>query len=274
MAHVLALALQQRSRQSQCVRPSPVPRAASSCVVTGARCSPKTPLMFLAAITATSELGLKVLFLSPSPVPSLPGPVQEALAKLSPEALKKMQFRYPGSLEELLHEVASLHESPSRGASPPSLVILDRMEHYLRPGRDGVLQQDRAAAAHISALLLDTAAFLTQKLEERGEAALSCQVIVAFDPEWEGRTSGDLTTADPILTIVDRYFPLRCTLSQDERCAPLQAAAKTEEVWQICFSRLGVTTPCSTNTEDSGLGQLWRLVVCQDGAMNFSVVSS
>ncbi|KAL4657981.1 ATPase SWSAP1 [Arapaima gigas] len=272
MAYVVALALKQHS--GQCARPSLVPHCAS-CVVVCARRGPKTPLLFLAAVTAASELGLKVLFLSPSPVRSLPAPVQEALAKLSPDALKKIQFKYPGSPDELLREVASLHESASRGTAPPSVVIVDGMEHYLGPGKDSGLQQDKAVTAHISALLLDTAAFLTEKLEERGETTLPCQVVVSFDPEWEGRPCMEPSAPDPVLAVMDRYFPMRCTLSQDEVSAPSQAASRTEEVWHICFSSMGVTTPCSsTGSEDLGLGQLWRLAVSQNGEMNLSALSS
>lgn len=83
--------------------------------------------------------------------------------------LQKIKFSYPRSLEDLLQDVASLHESASGSAAPSSLIIVDGLEGYLRgPGVSGGLQQaEQSSAAHVSALLYKTAAFLTQTLEER-----------------------------------------------------------------------------------------------------------
>lgn len=74
--------------------------------------------------------------------------------------LQKITFSYPRSL---------VHESASGSAAPSSLIIVDGLEGYLRgPGVSGGLQQaEQSSAAHVSALLYNTAAFLTQTLEER-----------------------------------------------------------------------------------------------------------
>ncbi|XP_029582686.1 ATPase SWSAP1 isoform X2 [Salmo trutta] len=98
-------------------------------------CSVNRSLLILAAVTAASELGLKVSFFTQVKIQSLPGSLQESMSNLSPDNLKKIKFSYPRSLEDLLQDVASLHESASGSAAPPSLIIVDGLEGYLRgPG--------------------------------------------------------------------------------------------------------------------------------------------
>uniref|UniRef100_A0A3P9LIU2 SWIM-type zinc finger 7 associated protein 1 n=1 Tax=Oryzias latipes TaxID=8090 RepID=A0A3P9LIU2_ORYLA len=69
---------------------------------------------------------------------------------------------------QLLLQVASLHESPP----PPSLIVVDRLESFLRGPAGGCstgcFSGEQSSGARLSALLCDTAAFLTQVLEQRG----------------------------------------------------------------------------------------------------------
>uniref|UniRef100_A0A673FIN7 Uncharacterized protein n=1 Tax=Sinocyclocheilus rhinocerous TaxID=307959 RepID=A0A673FIN7_9TELE len=64
--------------------------------------------------------------------------------------------------------IASLHELASEAASPSSLIIVDSLDHYLHGSRVGPLQDDLSPVAHVAALLHDTAAFLTQILQNLG----------------------------------------------------------------------------------------------------------
>uniref|UniRef100_A0A8D0AE29 SWIM-type zinc finger 7 associated protein 1 n=1 Tax=Sander lucioperca TaxID=283035 RepID=A0A8D0AE29_SANLU len=96
----------------------------------------------------------------------------------------RIQFSYPRTVEELLHQVASLHESCNTSPTPPSLVIVDGLEGFLRgcgggghsashPGRP-------SSAAHLAALLSDSAVFLTQLLKQRCSSSAPCRVIASF----------------------------------------------------------------------------------------------
>ncbi|CDQ81887.1 unnamed protein product [Oncorhynchus mykiss] len=234
-------------------------------------CSVNRSLLLLAAVTAASELGLKVSFFTQVQIQSLPGSLHESMSNLSPDNLKKITFSYPRSLEDLLQDVASLHESASGSAAPPSLIIVDGLEGYLRgPGVSGGLQQaEQSSAAHISALLYDTAAFLSQTLEERAASLAPCRVIASFQSEWEGHAGGD--SSDPVLSVLDRYFQVRCTLDQDWNSAP--AVAEPQDTWHVYLSGAGITeAPIAEDEEDSSLAREWRLVICPNRSMEFTMV--
>ncbi|XP_064170894.1 ATPase SWSAP1 [Anguilla rostrata] len=189
---------------------------------------------------------------------------------------------YPKSQVELLQDVASLHESACGSAAPPSLLIVDGLERYLGAGPGagagpgGSPQGDSwLAAAHISALLVDTAAFLGRKLEERGGAGASCRVLVSFDTERQGHAPSELPAQDPVLSVLDRYFPVRATLDRDRSAAaPPGTAGEPGAVWQVYFSGVGVTAGHAPGKgKGPNLGLQWRLAICQNGAMEFSLVS-
>ncbi|KAJ8404175.1 hypothetical protein AAFF_G00339480 [Aldrovandia affinis] len=285
MADILALVFRHNNAQPRDLKnlsfASGPDRNTLPCMIVGERCGIKTSLLFLTAVTAAAELGVRVLFLTPSPIQSLSGPLKDSLANLDPDGLKKIKFMYPRSQEELLQDVASLHECVRGPAGPPSLLIVDGLEHYLGAGGRGPTAargEDQSAAAHVAALLADTAAFLTQKLEERGEACAPCRVIVSFDVEWQGHTPpGDPSAQDPLLSVLDRYFSVRCTLDRDRNpAAPAPAAAgEPGDVWQIYFSGVGIADGHTSAQEDgSVLGQQWRLAIRPNGAMEFSPVSA
>ncbi|XP_048847003.1 ATPase SWSAP1 [Brienomyrus brachyistius] len=267
MADILTVVLKQYSRESKDLKLPPLSDY-TSCVVVGECDNLRKSLLFLTALTAASELGLKVLFLSPAPIESLPGVLQSALARLSPDDLKKIKFKYPRCSAELRCEIAALHEL---AAPPPSLIIVDGMDLYLG-AEDGLLAK-QAQTAHISALLLDTAAFLTQRLEGNGDAAAPCYVITSFRPEQEGRTAGESSAPDPVLAVIDRYFPVRCTFTKGEgTSSSLECATEIKETLKIYFSGVGLNAASPLiKTHETRFGQQWSLSVAQDGAMEFSV---
>ncbi|XP_037400611.1 ATPase SWSAP1 isoform X3 [Pygocentrus nattereri] len=165
-------------------------------------------LLFLAAVTAASELGIKVLFFTQSQFQSLPVNFQgSASSGLKPEYLKKIRFVYPKTLDDLLEDVASLHELVAEAAALPSLVIVDSLERYVcGPAAQNRPQQEtQSAAAHVVALLHDTAAFLTQNLENEAQ----CRVIVSIQPEWKGQGGCDQLVLDPILFVLERYLQVQ-----------------------------------------------------------------
>nr|XP_046160324.1 uncharacterized protein LOC123999040 [Oncorhynchus gorbuscha] len=164
-----------------------------------------------------------------------------------------------------------LQQAEQSSAAPPSLIIVDGLEGYLRgPGVSGGLQQaEQSSAAHISALLYDTAAFLTQTLEERAASLAPCRVIASFQSEWEGHAGGD--SSDPVLSVLDRYFQVRCTLDQDWNSAP--AVAGPQDTWHVYLSGAGITEdPIAKDEEDSSLAGEWRLVICPNRSMEFTMV--
>nr|XP_033780115.1 ATPase SWSAP1 [Geotrypetes seraphini] len=171
-------------------------------LVLGERRSGKTALLCLAAVRAAAEDGRPVLFLARRPLQSLPG------AGRDPLTLKKVHFLYPRSSEELLKVVASLHE---RDQAFPSLILLDGLEDYLTG--DGGQQ----AAALISALLVDTAAYFTQKLQSTSGVpsvdaccgGSCCHLLISM------RVTGEEAEEPLVLSVVERYFPQICQLRID-----------------------------------------------------------
>ncbi|CAJ1075392.1 ATPase SWSAP1 [Xyrichtys novacula] len=234
------------------------------------------PLLLLAAVAA-AETGMKVIFFTQTQIQSLPVSLQKCVPSLSPESLKKIKFCYPCRVEDLLQQVASLHESINLYPTPPSLIIIDRLESYLcSPGGSstwGFYPGEQSLAAHLSALLCDTAAFLTQLLKQRSSSSGPCRLITSFRSEVDTRqTVGKGPTTDPILEVLDRYFQVRCTLDRDGSYEA--AAAGLQEVWHVYFSGAGITqTSCNKDTEDSpSIDQEWKLLIFPDGLMEFKLV--
>ncbi|XP_068435080.1 ATPase SWSAP1 [Clinocottus analis] len=239
----------------------PSPTTSSTLVVGDAGIS--RSVLLLAAVTAASELGTRVVFFTHAQIQSLPLCLQKRVPSLSPESLKKIKFSYPRTVEELLQQVASLHEPASTSPSPPSLIVVDGLEGYLRgPGGSGgapggLDPGERSRAAHLAALLCDSAAFLTQLL--RPSRADPCRVIASF-------RSVDAASAaeDPALEVLDRYFRARCTL--DRAGGYEAAAAGLQEVWHVYLSGIRDREDRPAATQE------WKLLISPDGFMEFKVV--
>ncbi|XP_070780122.1 ATPase SWSAP1 [Enoplosus armatus] len=252
--------------------PPPTPR--SSALVVGEH-SVSRSVLLLAAVTAASEMGMRVMFFTQTQIQSLPVSLQKCVPSLSPESLKKIKFSYPRTVEELLQQVASLHESTNTSPTPPSLIIVDRLEGYLRgPGggsHSGFHPGEQSCAAHLSALLCDSAAFLTRLLKQRSSSSSPCRIIASFQSEVDTGNAGR-EGGDPVLDVLDRYFQVRCTLDRDRSYEA--AAAGLREVWHIYLSGTGITeASCTKDCEDRpGVGQEWQLLISPDGLMEFKLV--
>ncbi|XP_074552594.1 ATPase SWSAP1 [Halichoeres trimaculatus] len=233
-------------------------------------------ILLLAAVTA-AETGMKVVFFTQTQIQSLPVCLQKCVPTLSPESLKKIKFCYPGRVEELLQQVASLHESINLYPTPPSLIIIDRLDSYLcGPGSGGTCgfhSGEQSLAAHLSALLCDSAAFLTQLLKQRSSSTGPCRFIASFQSGVEfGKEDGEASTTDPILEVLDRYFQVRCTLDRDRSYEA--TAAGLQEIWHTYFSATQIPQAfLSKDSEDrSSIDQEWQLLVFPDGLMEFKLV--
>lgn len=159
----------------------------------------------------------------------------------------------------------------------PSLVIVDRIEGYLRgPGgsnSSGFHPGEQSCAAYLSALLCDTAIFLTEVLTQRCSSSAPCHLIASFLSEVDtGQTSGEAFATDPILCVLDRYFQVRCTLDLDKNYGATESGL--QEVWHIYFSGTGITkASSSTDCENRpSRNQEWQLLIFTDGLMEFKVV--
>ncbi|KAG1931476.1 ATPase SWSAP1 [Pimephales promelas] len=205
-------------------------------------------VLFLSAVTAASDLGLKVLFFTQTPFQSLPVSVRDSVPGLKLDSLKNVKFVYVKTLEELVEDVASLHELASDAASPPSLIIVDGLERYLQ----GPLQDDPGPVARVAALLHDTAAFLTQILQNRADGQGLCRVMLSFQSECEG--SRDSEVPDLLLSVLDRYLQVRCTFEE--------MAGQNE--WQVYLSD---TSPSSAHQ-----GQQWHVGLQAGGVLEFRPV--
>ncbi|KAM6905391.1 ATPase SWSAP1 [Xenentodon cancila] len=231
------------------------------------------PLLLLAAVTAASEMGVKVVFFTQTRIQSLPVSLRRRLPQRRLGGLKKITFYYPRTLEELMLQVASLHESPA----PPSLVIVDRLEGFLCSpaggSHSGSRSGEQSCAARLSALLCDTAAFLTHVLEQRGSSAGPCRIIASFLSEEDAGDECKTSSASaPVLDVLDRYFQVRCTLDQDKDYKA--AADAAQELWHIYLSGRGLTKASfAKGCEGSpGVVQEWDLFIFPDGLMEFRLV--
>uniref|UniRef100_A0A3B3ZT65 Uncharacterized protein n=1 Tax=Periophthalmus magnuspinnatus TaxID=409849 RepID=A0A3B3ZT65_9GOBI len=213
---------------------------ARSALVVGERALSRTMLL-LAAVTAASESGLRVFFLTQTQIQSLPVALHSRVPGLTPAALKvdeqKIKFCYPRTFEELLVQVAGLHESSHSPPSSPALIIVDGLECYLcspAPCTSSRLQtSEQCSAAHLSALLCDTASFLTQVLEKHGSAHAPCRLITSYQPQRNSEQSGE-ASVDSVLDVLDRYFQVRCTLDQDRSYE--STSGGLQQVWNIYLS--------------------------------------
>uniref|UniRef100_UPI0037E9AE0C ATPase SWSAP1 n=1 Tax=Semicossyphus pulcher TaxID=241346 RepID=UPI0037E9AE0C len=233
-------------------------------------------VLLLAAVTA-AETGMKVIFFTQTQIQSLPVSLQKCVPSLSPESLKKIQFCYPCRVEDLLQQVASLHESINMSPAPPSLIIIDRLERYLSGPGDGSTYGfhpgEQSFAAHLSALLCDSAAFLTQQLKQRSSSLAPCRFIASFESEADTRQAGgEASATDPILDVLDRYFHVHFTLVQDRSYEA--AAAGLQEVWHIYLSGTGITQDsCTKDHKDTlNVDQEWQLLIFPDGLMEFKLL--
>ncbi|XP_077474189.1 ATPase SWSAP1 [Stigmatopora argus] len=227
-------------------------------------------VLLLVAFTAASQMGIRLVFFTRTKIQNLPLCLEKCLPGLSPESLKKIKFCYPRTLEELLQQVAGLHESTNTFPIPPALIIIDRLEDFLC-GLSGAshresLTGEQSSVAHLSALLCDTASFLTGILEQSTSSPTSCRIIASYQPK---QLSGE---SDQVLDTLDRYFLVRCTLDQDRSYKA--AAAGLKELWHIYFSGTGI--PLETSTKDAqlrtSLAQEWQLLMYPDDLMEFHLV--
>ncbi|KAM6966328.1 ATPase SWSAP1 [Tautogolabrus adspersus] len=233
-------------------------------------------LLLLAAVTA-AEMGMKVMFFTATQIQSLPASLQKCIPSLSPESLKKIKFCYPCRVEELLQQLASLHESINMSPTPPSLIIVDRLEGYLCNPVGGITTGfypgELSCAAHLSALLCDSAAFLTQLLKQRSSSSGPCRFIASFQSDVDtGQVGGEASATDPILDVLDRYFQVRCTLDKDRSYEA--TAAGLQEVWHIFLSGTGNTQPpCTKDLKDRlSENQEWQLLIFPDSLMEFKLI--
>uniref|UniRef100_A0A8C5JY42 SWIM type zinc finger 7 associated protein 1 n=1 Tax=Jaculus jaculus TaxID=51337 RepID=A0A8C5JY42_JACJA len=133
--------------------------------------SGKTSLLFAAALDAAGEGRGPVLF--------------------------KVRFHYPPSTQELLRLLCSAHEAPGPA---PSLLLLDGLEEYLAE------DQGTQEAAYLAALLLDTAAYFSDRLGSNR----NCGLLVALETREEAESGDNLQ-----LGLIRRYFPAQCWLRPD-----------------------------------------------------------
>lgn len=179
-------------------------------------------------------------------------------------------------MEELLQQVASLHESTNTSPTPPSLIIVDGLDNYLcgsgRGSSKGFYSGEQSCAAHLSALLCDTAVFLTQVLQQHSLSLAPCRLIASFLSEVDTRQAGGkASSTDPILDVLSRYFKVCCTLVQRKS---YEAAAGLQEVWRIYFSGTGIADASSAkDSEDKpDEAQEWQLLIFPDDLVEFKLV--
>lgn len=165
---------------------------------------------------------------------------------------------YPKTLEELLEDVASLHQLVPETAPLPSLLILAGLERYVCV-QDRPRQDSQSAAAHIVALLHDTADFLKARSENKQQPP--CRVIVSYQPEGEGR-GGGVFAPDHILLVLERYLQVRCNLHK------VRNSREAQNEWLLYLSGPGLQVDGYGNGEKC-VGLQWHVVMQPNGALEF-----
>ncbi|XP_069460262.1 ATPase SWSAP1 [Ambystoma mexicanum] len=227
-----------------------LPSESRPCLLLGERGSGKTTLLLTAALRASADDGRGAVFIARNPLQSLPAGARDPLS------LKKIQFVYPRSLEELQTFIASMHEKKSS----PSLILLDGIDDYL-DGNSG-----QQLVARLSALLVDTAAYFTEKLRltsrRPDDALCCCHLIVSIRLP---RESGEETEGAQERLVIDRYFPEKCWLQRDAEWPGAGAQVDgAEQYYMARFSDRQVPNLdiCSSNNDD-----VWRLGIVSDGTL-------
>lgn len=154
--------------------------------------------------------------------------------------------------------MASLHELVPEAAPLPSLLIVDGVDRYVR-AQDMPLQDSQSTAAHILALLHDTAAFLKSRSEKSQQPP--CRVIVSYQPEWEGQ-GGDVFAPDSILLVLERYMQVRCNLHK------VISSGEAQNEWLLYLSGPGLQVDGYDHGEKC-LGLQWHVVMQPNGALEF-----
>lgn len=278
MADILTLVFRAFMSQTDYRRDTNIaPSVPAGCgtLVKGER-SVSRSLLLLAAVTA-AERGIKVMYFTRTPIQSLPVTLQKCLPSVTPEVLKKIKFCYPHGKEELLQQLASLHELVNISPTPPSLIIIDGLEGYLCShvggSNHGIYPREQSSAAHLAALLSDNAAYFLPLLKEYSLSSAPCRFITSFQSEVDfGQANGEASATDPILDVLDRYFQVRCTLDQyriDEA-----AAAGLQEMWHIFLSGTGISQACCPKDcmDGQSVDQEWQLLIFSDGLLQFKLV--
>ncbi|KAJ7317032.1 hypothetical protein JRQ81_003194 [Phrynocephalus forsythii] len=158
------------------------------------------------------------------------------------EPVRRIHFLYPPSFQELLHLVASLHQTLS---GSPSLVMLDGLEEYLSGCPSPPM------AAQLVALLLDTANHFSQKL---GHLPVGCQLLVAM------KCPGEAAEEAEYLSVTRRYFPAQVWLDSGVEEAAGSKSCGITKLVRACLSQPG--------TKD----QEWLLQFDPQGDMKISAL--
>ncbi|KAJ1172398.1 hypothetical protein NDU88_004245 [Pleurodeles waltl] len=246
MARLLRRVLGQKESGSLEARP---------CLLLGEGSSGKTSLLLAAALSSSAEEGRGTLFISRSPLQRLPESARDPLS------LKKIHFVYPRSFEELLSLIAAMHENTK---SSPSLIILNGMDRFL-VGNNGP-----QAAARLSALLVDTAAYFTDKLRSasRGldDASCCCHLIASM------RLSPEETEGAQDRSLIERYFPVRCWMERDVSWHG--TCAQEDAIERYYRPRFSDSPEANLDTGHASNDKTWRVSAGSDGALMVSAMQS
>lgn len=175
-------------------------------------------------------------------------------------------------MDELLQQMAILHESINTSHTPPSLIIVDRLDVFLCGPGEGSHSRShfgvQSCTSQLLALLNDTAAFFTQILEQRALSSGPCRIIASFQSE---DVNAQPATTDPIMDVLVRYFEVQGILEQDRSYETV--ATGPQEVWYIYLSERGFTQASWTkNPVDMQGVAVWKLLIFPDGLMEFKLV--
>lgn len=161
--------------------------------------------------------------------------------------------------------MSSLHESTN---APPSLVVVSGLEGFLCARGRG--PGELSCAAHLSALLCDTAWFFSHVLEQRCSGSAPCRLLASFHCDADAeRSDGEASATDLLLNVLDRYFQVRCTLDRD--AGREAAAAGLQERWHVYLSGRGITEDKDWEAR-LGPARDWQLSVFPNGSVEFKLV--
>jgi hypothetical protein len=104
--------------------------------LTGPPSSGKTSLLFRQALHWAERSGRCVLFVAPSPLESLPLLPQtvgsESICQPDSHVLRRIHFKYPANLTELLHLLATLHIPHCQDETTPyDSIIVDDVHKFV-----------------------------------------------------------------------------------------------------------------------------------------------
>jgi hypothetical protein len=140
-----------------------------------------------------------VLFVAPSPLESLPLLPQtvgsESICQPDSHVLRRIHFKYPANLTELLHLLATLHIPHCQDETTPyDSIIVDDVHKFVSNQATGKGASMTAELAQLCAYIVDAAKYFNQQREKSVDLHVSHLFSISISREMTGAVSSSVSS--------------------------------------------------------------------------------